>query len=124
MTEIFSVPRNTIFNIIKKYRETGSVENRIENRHRPRKTSPRQDHLIILEAKRDPFTSTKIIKDYLEATDPNLKISRMTVSNRLKEADLSAKRPRKVPYKSKKHRKARVKLGKKYQNCDKKFLDG
>lgn len=42
---VFDVPHQTVSSLIKKYQETGSVENRIENRHRPRMTTDR----LILE---------------------------------------------------------------------------
>ena len=124
MNKIFNVPVTTMKDIVKKYSATGSVKNRTENRHRPRKTTVRQDRQIVREAKIDPFTNTKTIKENLEAADPDQKISRMTISNRLKEADLSARRPRKVSYKKKIHLKRHVEFAKKYKDCTKKFLEG
>ena len=56
--------------------------------------------------------------------DPDITVSRQTVSRRLKENDLSGKRTRTVPFKTKKHLKDRVKFGKIYKNMDaKNFYD-
>ena len=62
--------------------------------------------------------STSKIKANLEQVDPNVKVSRKTISNRLKDNDLSAKRPRKVPLKSRKNLRDRVRIGKKFKDLD------
>ena len=52
------------------------------------------------------------IRNDAEAADPDLKLSRSSVSRRLKKADLSAKTPRSVPYKTRAHRLHRVQWAK------------
>ena len=54
MSEIFDVPAQTIHDVIKRYLETGSVENK-KKTGRPRKTTPRQDRQMVIECKKDPF---------------------------------------------------------------------
>ena len=54
MSEIFDVPLKTVHNIIKRYNETGSVEN-LPKPGRKRKTTPRQDRKMVIESKKDPF---------------------------------------------------------------------
>ena len=58
------------------------------------------------------FIIFRKIRNDVEATDPDLKLSRSSVSRRLKKADLSAKTPRSVPYKTRAHRLHRVQWGK------------
>ena len=63
------------------------------------------------------------LKDNLERECPGVKISPSTISRRLKEADLSSYRARKVPLKSRKNLKDRIRVSKKYVNVDKRFTD-
>ena len=58
MEAIFGVKSNTILSIIRKYKKTGSVEN-LPKGHRKRCTTERQDRQIVLDAKRNPFTSCR-----------------------------------------------------------------
>ena len=57
MSIIFDIPPVSLYNVIKRYQETGSVQN-LPKTGRPRKTTRRQDRQMVIECKKDPFKTT------------------------------------------------------------------
>ena len=54
MAEIFDLPLPTIKTVIKNFKQRGTIESPPKT-GRPRKTTPRQDRLMVIESKRDPW---------------------------------------------------------------------
>ena len=78
-----------------------------ETRGRKRATSEKMDRRIIRLVKENPSISAKQVK-----TELNLEICDRSVRNRLTEAKLPARSPRKVPLLNKRHKKNRLKFAK------------
>lgn len=74
-----------------------------ETRGRKRKTTARFDQLLVRKCKKDPFRSSKDLKNDLCAS-----VTSRTIRNRLQEAELKSRSPRKVPLLSKKNIKKRL----------------
>ena len=58
LEEIFGVKRNTVFRILKKYKDTGTVAN-LPKGVRKRHLTARQERQVLLEVKRNPFTTLR-----------------------------------------------------------------
>ena len=58
ISKLLGVPRSTVGDIVKKFKEDGTVEYK-KPPGRPRKTTEAADRRIVREVKRNPFTSTK-----------------------------------------------------------------
>lgn len=96
IAKILKCSRNKVFNAIhaKKIHET---------RGRKRKTSGRLDQLIVRMSKKNPFKSSSEIKNELCAP-----VTSRTIRNRLIEAGMKARSPRKVPLLSTQNIKKRL----------------
>lgn len=106
----YTIHKSVISRILSRYRETGSVETTHKG-GRPRKSSKREDLLIIRMIKKNPFISlTEIVNDL------KLKFSDRTVRRRAVEAGLFSRRPTKKPLVSKKNRLACLKFAKEHIN--------
>lgn len=74
-----------------------------ETRGRKRKTTSRFDHLLVRHCKTKPFSSSEELKNEL-----NPPVTSRTIRNRLSEAGLMARSPRRVPFLSKKNVQQRL----------------
>lgn len=102
IARILSRSRNMVLNALK-------IKNLVEKRGRIRKTTKKEDALIVRTAKKEPFmTSSEIKKDL------NLNVSDVTVRRRLLENKLRGCAAQKVPQLSKKNIKHRVNFAKKH----------
>lgn len=101
----------TIANLIG--RSLGMVQNAIkykavpEKRGRPRKTTEAMDRKILIECKRDPFASSRVILNKVEAN-----VSTRTIRRRLVEKGRRARAARRVPLLRSRHRKNRITFAK------------
>ena len=75
----FDVSKNAVVRIMKKFNDTGSVENK-RGRGRKRKLTTRDDSMILREVKKNPQITVRSIKENL-----NLNVSDRTVIRRIKE---------------------------------------
>lgn len=110
----YSISQNTVSNILKRYRETGT--HNVKSRSgRPPKTSDRTDNRIHRIAKTDPFvTSTEIQRLMSPVLDS---ITTKTIRNRLcKKFKLPARTPRRKPFISAKARVKRLEWCKAHVN--------
>jgi len=106
--EKWSVTKKTINKIIRKYEDTGNVEDR-KRSGRPRITNEREDRTIRRRIERDPNLSAKAlaIKEAPEFTKNKVSIN--TVKRRLKEAGLNGRVKRKKPLLRQANKEARLK---------------
>ena len=79
----------------------------VETRAKRKKTSARQDNLIIRTVKKPPFITSIQMKNELD-----LPIDTSTISYSMIEANLRARRPRKVPMLKTVHMKNRLQFAK------------
>ena len=93
--------------IYQQYKKSGSVKSGLVGKRGKPKTSPTTDRKIIREVKKNPFTTRDKLREIAEAV--GTPISKATITNRLKKAGLSGRKPRKVPYHRKMHLEARLK---------------
>ena len=94
--ETLNIPRSTIRGIIDVYKETGDVKRCVGSGNK-RKTTKRQDNIIVRVSKQDPFlTAVDIAKNI--AIDHDIHVSHDTVDRRLKEVDLDSYIARKKPF--------------------------
>ncbi|GFV30251.1 paired domain-containing protein [Trichonephila clavipes] len=100
--------------IVKKYLETGSVENK-DRPGGPSKLTSRAKRIIVRSATNKPMTSAQNIANEL-LSSYNISMSAQTVKNVLHSADLKARTSRKKPYISEVNRKRRLKFSIKYKN--------
>jgi Transposase. len=82
-----------------------------DNRGRPRKTTAAFDRLLVRKSKADPFAGSVALKKVTNAP-----ISARTIRQRLQDADLHGRSPRKVPLLSKKNIKDRLKFAEEHLN--------
>lgn len=79
---------------------------------RPRKTTPKEDFLIVHQALQDPFTSAEMIRTSL----PDLNVSKSTILRRLCESGkMGSFWAVKKPFLTKEHRHKRVEWAEKYK---------
>ncbi|GFT50070.1 transposable element Tcb2 transposase [Trichonephila clavipes] len=100
--------------IVKKYLETGSVENK-PRPGGPSKLTSRAKRMIVRSATNKPMTSPQNIANEL-LSSCNVSLSAQTVRNLLHSTGLKARIPRKKPYISEVNRKRRLEFVKKYKN--------
>ncbi|GFW25392.1 paired domain-containing protein [Trichonephila clavipes] len=104
----------TVGYIIKKYLETGRVENK-PRPGGPRRLTSRAKRMIVRSATNKPMTSAQnIANEFLSSC--NVSVSSQTVRNVLRSAGLKARTPRKKPYISEVNRKRRLEFVMKYRN--------
>ena len=65
ISEKVDCPKSTVGDIIKKYKDTGSIYSK-EGRGRKRKTTKREDRLIVNTAKKNRRLSASVLKKKLE----------------------------------------------------------
>ena len=89
---MYSISQCEVGRQLKKSRETGNVRDR-QRSGRPRKTTTRQDHLLLRLARRNRSLPARGLRNEWQ---PNLhgRVSRKTVNRRLFAAGFNAYRPR------------------------------
>lgn len=106
--------RCAVQNTIKRFQQTGTYRN-LPKSGRKRVTTAREDRLIELTALRDRRQSAVGISSELRG-QLNTVVSVRTIRRRLAAANLPARKPRRKPLLTEKHRKQRLVWAKKYQN--------
>jgi len=106
--------KSVVGRIVKDYKKTGRVCSP-NKKGRPRITSKREDRIIQRSGLKHRFASAASISRQIENTK-NLKISRFTISRRLNEIGLYARRPQKKPLISRRNKTKRLKFANKYVN--------
>jgi len=96
ISHITGVPRTTVIDIIKKFEKDGNADRKVGS-GRPRKTTRRQDSVIVKESKKDPFLNAVDISRIVTA-DHNIDVSHDTVNRRLIEAGLPCRVACKKPF--------------------------
>lgn len=100
------VPRTTLSDNIRRYQETRSCERR-PGSGRPRCTTARQDQFMVMQTLRDRFQpATETTRQLYDVH--TVVVTPETVRNRLREANLTARRPCNVPQLQRHHRIARL----------------
>lgn len=112
ISQLTSFKLRTIENVIKKFKDTGSVANK-PREGRPRKTTPREDRKIVKIVERNRFSKVADVITTLEGS-LSLKISDKTVRRRLHEANLGGRRPVRKPLLGKKNVTKRLKWARKH----------
>lgn len=112
----FGVPHQTISFWNKKRTKYGTADSRRKT-GRPRKTTKRDDKMIVREANKNPrLTAVEIVRDFNENREDKISVS--TVKRRLYTGGLFGRRPSKKPLISKKNRMARLKFAKDHLHWD------
>ena len=110
------VARCTVQQIVKKHKETSSVEDR-KGRGRKRITTCREDRLIVKESLKARKKTSRILANELR-NDHNIKVSSRTVRRRLLASGLKYCRSKKKPLLSAKARVKRLDWGKQHRDYD------
>lgn len=109
-----NVARSTLHYAVKRYRETQSY-NRRPGQGRKRCTSARDDRFIVSQVLRNRFATAVEVRQELQNVR-NVNVNEHTVRNRLKESNLTARRPYKAPELLIHHRRARLEYARQYVN--------
>ena len=109
-----NVSRKRVQNAIQKSKQTKAMP---EKRGRPRKSSLRQDRLIVKEVKKDPFLTAPRLKELL-SNENSLNISTSTVRRRLCDVQLSGRLAKHKPHVSKQNIKKRLAFAKRHKDKD------
>ena len=96
---------SVIVRLIQRYTATGRVQERCRS-GRPKKTNPREDRLIELQALQTRTASSGIIRRHVRVA-ANINISQQTIRNRLHGFNLRSRRPAVQPRLTPAHRAAR-----------------
>nr|XP_021202772.1 uncharacterized protein LOC110384985 [Bombyx mori] len=113
MAENLNCSVKKVFSAIDHYKTHGTVEN-VLRKARPRKTSPREDTLIVRVAKKDPIKGSNQIKNEVFSPYDPRNISSRPIRQRLVEAKLFGRASRKIPLLTKQHREKGLLFVKKY----------
>ena len=117
VSDLFKCDPSTVSRIVSKAKTTGLMHRR-EKKGRPRRTTAKEDRILVMASKKDPnMTSTegaRLIKDVA-----NKDISRWTVSRRLTQAGLYSRRAVRKPLMTAGHRKQRLLFARTYQSWTK-----
>ncbi|CAK9818393.1 Transposable element Tc1 transposase [Anthophora quadrimaculata] len=105
---------STVRNVIKKFKDTGSVENKTRS-GRPQALTIRQRRDIVKEAIKNPFVSAKSLAVDI-ATYSGKEVSAQTVRNVLHSAEIYGRAARKKPFINEKNREKRFGFAKIYIN--------
>ncbi|GFY23455.1 paired domain-containing protein [Trichonephila clavipes] len=117
--KILKLSFTTVGYIVKKYLETGYVENKPKPSD-PSKLTSRAKRMIVKSAANKPMTSAQNIANELffslSLSSCNVSVPAQTVRNVLHSAGLKARTPRKKPYISEVNRKRRLEFAMQYKN--------
>ncbi|GFS51573.1 paired domain-containing protein [Trichonephila clavipes] len=111
---ILKLSFTTVGYIVKKYLETGSVENK-PRPGGPSKLTSRSKRMTVRSATNKPMTSAQNIANEL-LSSCNVSVSAQTIRNILHSAGLKTRTPRKKHYISEVNRKRRQEFAMKYKN--------
>ena len=114
IADIVSCSKSVVGRIMKEYKKSGCVSS-AKTRGRHRKTSERQNRVIQRTGLKDRFVSAGSISRDMKAEN-NMDVSRFTISRRLNERGLYARRPQKKPLMSAKNKVARLKFAQEHVN--------
>jgi transposase len=89
----FNVHKTTVYRLISRYKQTGSVEDRPRS-GRPKKLTPREERYIHMTSRRERFLSATRIADRLR-TVSGTRVSAEIIRNRLRSQGFTARRPHK-----------------------------
>ena len=92
--KLFNTPVSTVKNIIKKFKEFGTVKN-LGKRGRHKKIIPQLECRLVRQVNNNPFTTVKALKK--ASLDVGVEVSSSTIRNCLHENGLHGRRPRKTP---------------------------
>lgn len=106
----FKIHHSVISRTISRFRSSGSFETK-HSGGRPRKTTTREDKLIIRKVQKDPFISARSLRSEL-----SLSVSLRTIQRRTVEGGFPAYRSAKKPLISIKNRRARLEFAKAHIN--------
>ena len=81
ITRDFMISKSAMNRLVKKFREKGSIENS-PGQGRKRKTSPTDDHSIMISVKKNPFYTARQLREDVGLPD----ISLQTIARRIKES--------------------------------------
>lgn len=106
VAEEFGINKSVVSRAWNAFKTTGTAVRKVGG-GRPRKTTPRDDRYIVLQAKRNRFQSASAISQQL-CTATGRQVSRFTVARRLHKGGLFARRPERcIPLKVS-HRRHRL----------------
>lgn len=108
----FGVSRRTVMYILSRYKSRQHHDT-LSRSGRPRKTTQREDSIIVRTSKANPRLNAVDIRREMDTTH-GVKLSPSTVQRRLRSAGLLGRRPAKKPLISLKNRLARVAFAKKH----------
>lgn len=112
VSRLYGVSKSEVGNIVKRFRETGSVENK-KRTGRKKVTSEKDDRILIRMSKKDPRKNAVELNAILRAKY-SIKCSVDTIKRRLRHANLFGRRPSKKPLISMKNRIARIRFAKEH----------
>lgn len=120
ISEIVNKKTSTVFNIIKRFKENGRIQNKPKNTESRRKISARDGRFILRKIQNDPLLSAidlqKMLKDI-----KNLEVSAETVRRFLRNNNLNGRVARKKPLISEKNRLSRLQFAKEHADKDMTF---
>ena len=112
------VPVSTVRRVIKKFKEHGTVAN-LPRSGRKRKIDDRFQRKIVQMVGKNPRLTSKQVQAALQSEGTTL--STRTIRRRLNEKGLYGRRPRKTPFLTQRHKKARLEFAKTYLRKPKTF---
>lgn len=114
ISEITKIPRTTINSVIKKFNESGSIEN-FPRIGRPKKLTDHNERYLMCQVKANPrLNASELAK--MSSEQLNIDVTPQTVRNMLHKQDFHARIAKKKPYISKKNRQIRLAFGKEHIN--------
>lgn len=115
LAEKYKLKRSTVYSIIKRYKNSGTVENQPRS-GRPRSLTVRESRELVREVKRNPFTSSLKLKKKVQ-DEFGKDVGRTTIRRYLKREGYSGRIARKKPFISKVNRRKRLNFAR--QHVDK-----
>lgn len=116
ISKFFNKPFATVQYIIKKFKTTGSVENKPRS-GRPKKLSRRDVSLILREVDKNPrISAPKLAESIANSTDKT--VHPKTIQRALRGQGYASRVPRRKPLISEKNRRLRLEFAKTYLNKD------
>lgn len=112
IAETIGRSRKLVYNALSYYEKHKTTE-KVMRKPPPRKTSQREDSLIVREAKRNPLITSEEIRKNVKISH-NIDVSSRTIRRRLNEHNLRGCVAQKKPLVSKKNLKARLQFAKTY----------
>lgn len=100
LSKLYKVVRQHVYYQINKHIKMNSTNN-LARSGRPRKTTPREDSIILGKVKEDALITPKAVSISMNE-EYNISVSRKTIERRLKEVNFAPYVPRQVPYISQK----------------------